>query len=84
VIDRFVRAMNKSLDYAQSHPDIVRQVVPTYTKIPKDVAAKIQLPQWSSTLNRPSIQQTADLAQKYGFIKDKPDMGDLIRQQGGS
>jgi NitT/TauT family transport system substrate-binding protein len=84
VLDRFVRAINKSLDYAQSHPDEVRQIVPTYTKIPKDVAAKMKLPQWSATLNTQSIQQTADLAQKYGFIEDKPDMGDLIRQQSGS
>src|SRR3954451_18358976 len=84
VVDRFVRAMNRSLDYAQSHPDAVRQIVPTYTKIPKDVAAKSQLPQWSATLNTGSIQQTADLAEKYGFIEDKPDMGDLIRQQSGS
>jgi NitT/TauT family transport system substrate-binding protein len=83
VLDRFVRAINKSLDYAQSHPDLVRQVVPTYTKIPKDVAAKMRLPQWSADLNRPSIQQTADLAQKYGFIKDKPSLNDLIRQPSG-
>ena len=84
VLDRFVRAINKSLDYTQSHPDLVRQLVPTYTKIPKDVAAKMTLPQWSADLNRPSIQQTIDLAQKYGFIEDKPDLGDLIRPQSGS
>jgi NitT/TauT family transport system substrate-binding protein len=84
VLDRFVRAINKSLSYAQSHPDVVRQVVPTYTKIPADVASKMQLPSWSPDLNQPSIQQTADLALKYGFIKDKPDMGDLIRQPSGS
>jgi NitT/TauT family transport system substrate-binding protein len=84
VLDRFVRAINKSLDYAQSHPDVVRQVVPTYTKIPKEVAAKMSLPQWSATLNTASIQQTADLAQKYGFIKEKPSFSDLIRQQSGS
>jgi NitT/TauT family transport system substrate-binding protein len=84
VLDRFVRAINKSLDYAQTHPDEVRQIVPTYTKIPKDVAAKMKLPQWSSDLNQPSIQQTVDLAQKYGFIKDKPDLGELIRPAGGS
>ena len=84
VLDRFVRAINKSLDYAQSHPDEVRQIVPTYTKIPKDVAAKMKLPQWSSDLNQPSIQQTVDLAQKYGFIKDKPDLGELIRPASGS
>src|SRR3954452_12568804 len=84
VLDRFVRAINKSLDYAQSHPELVRQVVPTYTKIPKDVAAKISLPQWSADLNQPSIQQTVDLAQKYGFIKDKPDLNELIRPSSGS
>ena len=84
VLDRFVRAINELLDFAQSHPDAVRQIVPTYTKIPKEVAAKMKLPQWSAQLNQASISQTADLAQKYGFIKDKPDMGDLIRQQSGS
>jgi NitT/TauT family transport system substrate-binding protein len=83
VIDRFVRAINKSLDYSQSHPDLVRQVVPTYTKIPKDVAAKMKLPQWSADLNRPSIEQTADLAQKYGFIENKPSLDDMIRPQSG-
>jgi NitT/TauT family transport system substrate-binding protein len=84
VLDRFVRAINKSLSYAQSHPDVVRQVVPTYTKIPADVASKMHLPTWSPDLNEPSIQQTADLAQKYGFIKDKPDLGELIRPASGS
>src|SRR3954447_12115194 len=84
VVDRFVRAINKSLDYAQSHPDLVRQLVPTYTKIPKDVASKMKLPQWSADLNQPSIQQTVDLAQKYGFIENKPDLGELIRSSSGS
>jgi NitT/TauT family transport system substrate-binding protein len=84
VLDRFVRAINKSLSYAQSHPDVVRQVVPTYTKIPPAVAKKMRLPTWSPNLNQPSIQQTADLAQKYGFIKDKPALGDLIRPAAGS
>src|SRR3954462_6613747 len=84
VLDRFVRAIDKSLDYAQSHPDLVRQLVPTYTKIPKDVASKMKLPQWSADLNQPSIQQAVDLAQKYGFIENKPDLGELIRSSSGS
>jgi NitT/TauT family transport system substrate-binding protein len=84
VVDRFVRAINKSLAYSQSHPDVVRQVVPTYTKIPADVAAKMRLPQWSADLNKPTIRQTVDLARKYGFIKDKPNLDDLIRPASGS
>jgi NitT/TauT family transport system substrate-binding protein len=82
VIDRFVRAINKSLTYSQSHPEAVRAVVPTYTKIPKAVAAKMRLPQWGSDLNEPTIEQTADLARKYGYIEEKPDLNDLIRQGG--
>jgi NitT/TauT family transport system substrate-binding protein len=83
VLDRFVRAINKSLTYSQTHPDVVRQVVPTYTKIPKPVAAKMRLPQWGADLNQPTIQQTADLALKYGYIKEKPNLGELIRPQSG-
>jgi NitT/TauT family transport system substrate-binding protein len=83
VVDRFVRAINKSLEFAEQNPDVVRQVVPTYTKIPKDVATKMRLPQWSPQVNQPTIQQTADLALKYGFIETKPDLGELIRPQSG-
>ena len=43
----------------------------------------MRLPTWSPDINRPTIQQTADLAQKYGFIKDKPNLDDLIRPQSG-
>jgi NitT/TauT family transport system substrate-binding protein len=84
VVDRFVRAIDKSLTYSQSHPDVVRAVVPTYTKIPKDVAAKMRVPQWGSDLNELTIEQTADLARKYGYIEDKPDLDALIRPAGGS
>jgi NitT/TauT family transport system substrate-binding protein len=83
VLDRFVRAIERSLTFSQTHPDVVRQVVPTYTKIPADVAAKMRLPQWKADMNQPTIEQTVDLAQKYGYIKDKPDLGELIRPAGG-
>jgi NitT/TauT family transport system substrate-binding protein len=83
VIDRFVRAINKSLAYAESHPAVVRQVGPTYTKIPTEVAAKMHLPQAGADLNRQTIQQTVDLAQKYRYIKDEPDLGELIRPADG-
>ena len=34
VVDRFVTAMKKSLDYAQAHPDEVRGVLTEYTRDP--------------------------------------------------
>jgi NitT/TauT family transport system substrate-binding protein len=80
VVDRFTRAMNKSLVYTQSHPDAVRKAVLTYTKIPPAGAQHMKLPQWKADLNRPTIEKTSDLALQYGYIKKKPNLDDLIRQ----
>jgi NitT/TauT family transport system substrate-binding protein len=84
VVARFVRAMNTSLEYSQSHPDAVRAVVPTYTQIPKEVAEKMVLPTWGPEIQEDSIQLTADLSAKYGYIEEKPDLGELVyRGEGG-
>jgi NitT/TauT family transport system substrate-binding protein len=78
VVDRFVRAIEKSLDYASSHPDEARAIVGTYTKIPQEVIDKMHLPVWKSDLNEPTIDQTIEAAQKYGFIDTAPSLDDLI------
>jgi NitT/TauT family transport system substrate-binding protein len=80
VVERFVRAINKSLDYAQSHPDEVRQIVLTYTKIPEAAATAMTLPHWTADLGRPTIEKTAQLAKEYGFVKEVPNLDDLIHQ----
>ena len=81
MVKRFVTAMNRSLEYAQTHPAEVRKVVLTYTKIPAPAAQVITLPQWQSDLNRPTIDRTATLAKQYGFVKTVPNLNDLIHQQ---
>jgi NitT/TauT family transport system substrate-binding protein len=83
VIDRFVRAMNKSLDFAQSNPDAVRKIVTTYTEIPPEAAKTMTLPQWRADLNEPTIELTSQLAQEYGFIDEQPNLDELIRPEGG-
>jgi NitT/TauT family transport system substrate-binding protein len=80
LIDRFKTAMEKSLDYAQQHPDEVRAVLPEYTQIPKEVAQKINLPSWGSDLHEDTIQKLSELSQKYGYIKEQPDLNELIRR----
>jgi NitT/TauT family transport system substrate-binding protein len=81
VVDRFVRAMNKSLEYAQSHPDQVRKVLLDYTEIPPEAAEQITLPQWRTDLSVPTIELLADLSEKYGLIEEKPDVQEMIREQ---
>jgi NitT/TauT family transport system substrate-binding protein len=78
VVERFKRAIEKSLDYAQQHPDEVRKVIGTYTEIPQGVLDKITLPQWKADLNEPTIQQNIDLSKKFGFVEEEPSLDDLI------
>jgi NitT/TauT family transport system substrate-binding protein len=81
VVDRFVRAMNKSLEYAQENPDEAREVVLEYTEIPPEAAEAMTLPQWSSDLNLPTIEMMAELTEQYGFIDEQPDLGELIHEE---
>jgi NitT/TauT family transport system substrate-binding protein len=80
VVDRFVQAMNKSLTYAQSHPDEVRKVLLDYTEIPPEAAEQIKLPVWRPDLNEPTIERLSELSLKYGLIEEQPDLGELIRE----
>ena len=82
VVDRFVAAINKSLDYAQSHPDEARAVLTDYTPIPASAAETIKLPVWRSELNTDTISLLSRLSKQYGLIEKEPDLNTLIRQQG--
>jgi NitT/TauT family transport system substrate-binding protein len=83
VVDRFVEAMNRSLTYAQSHPDEVRQVLLDYTEIPPEAAEQITLPVWRPDLNVPTIELLSELSLKYGLIEEQPDLDQLIRGSDG-
>jgi NitT/TauT family transport system substrate-binding protein len=83
-VERFVRAMNRSLDYAEAHQDEVRAIVPTYTKIPPAAAKAMGLPHWSSDLNVASIQLQAELSRRYGYISELPAIDELIAGPKGS
>jgi NitT/TauT family transport system substrate-binding protein len=81
VEERFQRAMNKSLDYARTHEAEVRALIPTYSQIPKEVAAKMPLPYWTSDLNEDSIRQLGELAKKYQAVKGEPDVDGILPKQ---
>jgi NitT/TauT family transport system substrate-binding protein len=78
LVRRFTDAMTESLAYAQSHQDEVRQILPTYTKIPQELIPKMVLPKWVPEVNRDSVEATARLAQKEKILQSKPDIDDLM------
>jgi NitT/TauT family transport system substrate-binding protein len=80
VVDRFARAMNKSLEYAQANPEEVRRIIPTYTETPEAAAAKLRLPVFDAELDRKGIELEAELTAKYGIIDEAPAYEDLVRE----
>jgi NitT/TauT family transport system substrate-binding protein len=78
VVERFRRAMTKSLEYAAANDEEVRTAVGEYTEIPAEVIDKIHLPTWKADLNEPTIQTLSDLSLKYGFIEEQPSLDELI------
>jgi NitT/TauT family transport system substrate-binding protein len=78
VVKKFKEATEESLAYADSHPDEVRDVVTTYTKIPPAVLAKVTLPKWPTEPNRASIEALRDLGEKDGLFKKTPDLDKLL------
>jgi NitT/TauT family transport system substrate-binding protein len=78
IVKRFKAAILESLAYADAHSDEVRQIIPTYTRITPEIAAKITLPKWPTEMNRQSTQVMADLALQDGLITKKADVAALL------
>jgi NitT/TauT family transport system substrate-binding protein len=78
VVERFVRAINRSLEYATQNPDEARATIPTFTQIPQDVANKIRLPLWPSEIDREQLQKLAEYAVQYKVIEKAPALEELI------
>lgn len=78
LVRRFTDAMNKSLAYADSHPDQARKVLSSYTKIDSATADKLTLPKWPAQINRQSTDTLAQLALGDGLVSSKPDVDALL------
>ncbi|KAA9157427.1 PhnD/SsuA/transferrin family substrate-binding protein [Amycolatopsis acidicola] len=78
VAQEFTAAMQKSLTYAQEHPDEARAILSSYTKIDPKVQAAMILPKWSPDIDKAAVQKLADLAQQDGLITKPADVTALL------
>ncbi len=78
LVKRFTDAMNESLAYADGHPDEVRQILPTYTKIGPELIPNLVLPKWPAEINEDSVEAIAKLAEEEQVLPSKPNIDDLL------
>ena len=77
-VTKFKAAMNKSLSYAQAHPDEARAILTKYTKLDDKTRAALTLPQWNEQINTESVNLLADLGTQDKLFKSKPDVTKLL------
>lgn len=83
VVKRFTRAMDRSTRYAQSHPAEARKVVLSYTKISPPVAAKMNLPTWTTGVTESDVKTAVKLTKASGLLKGSPDVKALLPEGAG-
>ena len=78
LVERFQRAMNRSLDYAAAHEEEARQAIAENTEIPPPVVAKMPLPHWTSDLNADSVRFLIEQAETYDYFDEEIDVDALL------
>ncbi len=78
LVSRFTAAMKQSLTYADAHPDEVREVLGSYTKIPPETRDALILPRWPAEVNTASVRTLAELARIDGLLTGEPDLAALL------
>jgi NitT/TauT family transport system substrate-binding protein len=79
LVKRFTEAMNESLAYADTHPDEVREIIGTYTKIDPKLRSGLTLPKWPTEINRASVETLSKLGAQDGiFGSATPDLARIL------
>ncbi|MSR98397.1 nitrate ABC transporter substrate-binding protein [Arthrobacter sp. BL-252-APC-1A] len=80
IVEKFVRAMNASQEFAEQNPDKVRAVLPTYTSLQPEVIEQLTLPRYATSVNRASVEEVARISQDRGLVEELPNMDQLLPQ----
>src|SRR5690606_9832873 len=78
LVKDFTAAINESLEYADGHPDEVREIVQTYPDIDAALLEKVTLPLWPTEINEESTKKLAELAQQDGLVKKPVDVDSML------
>jgi NitT/TauT family transport system substrate-binding protein len=78
LVARFTAAVNQSLRYASDHPEEVRAIIGTYTKISDVVRTAMILPVWPNDVNRASVERLAVLGRQDGIFPRAPVLDQLL------
>ncbi|MGW0803367.1 ABC transporter substrate-binding protein [Nonomuraea sp. NPDC002799] len=74
----FQRALAKAHRLIASDPAQVREILPSYLKVDKPIAADVALGSYPAQLNLRELQRVADLAREHDHLKDWLDVRSVV------
>lgn len=77
-VEKFQRAINRSLEYSQENPEQVRDVISTYTTIDEQLLERITLPRFTPDFTREGLEQLGDSAVEHGYLEDAPNLDEML------
>jgi NitT/TauT family transport system substrate-binding protein len=78
---KFNTAMTKAYEYANAHPDAVREVDTKYTKLPPDYIKNRSIQLFSAPIDTTVLQTVVTNMVDFGLLKTAPDSGALLWDQ---
>jgi NitT/TauT family transport system substrate-binding protein len=76
--DAFVRAMSRSLEFAQENPEKTRASLADYTELDPAIAEKLTMSRFETDIKVDSVQVLADLALEYDLIAEPFDVSSFL------
>lgn len=74
----FQRAIRAAVRIAEKDPSVVRDILPTYTKVTEKQAESIDLPVFPPTMDAAQLTRLTDLMEKQGMLKKPIDPATLM------
>lgn len=78
-INSFVEGVEKATEYANDNPEAVRESLLTYTKIPADVAKKVNTFPYSTQISHEQIDALSERLVEYGYMDKPVSAKDILR-----
>lgn len=78
----FTRALKRGIETAANKPQLARDTLLDYTKIPPKIAKRMTLSVFTTEVDPADFNYLSNLMLRYEFIKKKPDVDELLEAVG--
>lgn len=80
MVERFREGVGETAAAIEKDPKGFRDFLPAASQIPPAAAQKAILPEWKAKSDQASVDLSAELMQKYGLVKGKPDTSGVLSE----